>query len=99
MIEILKDRKESNFLLVKIEDKGQFEQYLDFLVSKRRLSYLSLSVVINAFKYYRENMLGFDTVSFYEMPKIIKSRQLSTVLNREVVGQVVFLILLERSLR
>ncbi len=50
MIEILKDRKESNFLLVKIEDKGHFEQYLDFLVSKRRLSYLSLNFIINAFK-------------------------------------------------
>jgi len=50
IIEILKDRKESNFLLVKIEDKGQFEQYLDFLVSKRRLSNLSLNFIINAFK-------------------------------------------------
>jgi hypothetical protein len=85
--------------LGKIEDKAQFNLYLDFLVSKRQLSYLSLSVVINAFKYYRENMLGFDAVSFYEMPKIIKARQLSTVLNQEVVGLVVFLILLERSLR
>jgi hypothetical protein len=28
MIEILKDRKESNFLLGKIEDKGQIEQYV-----------------------------------------------------------------------
>ena len=65
--------------------KGQFEQYLDFLVSKRQLSYSSLNVVINAFKYYRENMLGIDAVSFYEMPKIIKSRQLPTVLSREEV--------------
>jgi len=54
-------------------------------VSKRQLSYLSLSAVINAFKYYRGNMLGIDAVSFYEMPKIIKSRQLSTVLSKEEV--------------
>ena len=30
-------------------------------------------------------MLGIDAVSFYEMPKIIKSRQLPTVLSREEV--------------
>jgi hypothetical protein len=36
-------------------------------------------------------MLGFDAVSFYEMPKIIKSRQLSTVLSREVGGASCFL--------
>lgn len=50
MIESSKDRKKSNSLLGKIEDKGQFEQYLDFLVSKRRLSYLSPNFIINAFK-------------------------------------------------
>lgn len=65
--------------------KQQFEQYLDFLVSKRRLSYSSLNVVINAFKYYRENMLGAETNAFYEMPKIIKAKQLPTVLSREEV--------------
>lgn len=65
--------------------KGQFEQYLDFLVNKRRLSYSSLNVVINAFKYYRENMLGVETNAFYEMPKIIKAKQLPTVLSREEV--------------
>jgi site-specific recombinase XerD len=54
-------------------------------VSKRQLSYSSLNVLINTFKYYRENMLGIDAVSFYEMPKIIKSRQLSTVLSKEEV--------------
>ncbi len=54
-------------------------------MSKRQLSYSSLNVLINTFKYYRENMLGIDAVSFYEMPKIIKSRQLSTVLSKEEV--------------
>jgi len=54
-------------------------------VSKRQLSYSSLNVLINTFKYYREKMLGIDAVSFYEMPKIIKSRQLSTVLSKEEV--------------
>jgi integrase/recombinase XerD len=65
--------------------KGQFEQYLDFLVNKRRLSYSSLNVVINAYKYYRENMLGVETNAFYEMPKIIKAKQLPTVLSREEI--------------
>lgn len=65
--------------------KAQFEQYLDFLVSKRLLSYSSLNVVINAFKYYRENMLCIETNAFYEMPKIIKAQQLPTVLSREEV--------------
>lgn len=65
--------------------KTQFEQYLDFLVSKRRLSYSSLNVVINAFKYYRENMLCIETNAFYEMPKIIKAQHLPTVLSREEV--------------
>lgn len=65
--------------------KGQFEQYLDFLVSKCQLTHSSLNVVINAFKYYRENMLGIETNAFYEMPKIIKAKQLPTVLSRQEV--------------
>lgn len=65
--------------------KKQFEQYLDFLVNRRRLSHSSLNVVINAFKYYRENMLSLEESTYYEMPKIIKSKQLPTVLSKEEV--------------
>lgn len=65
--------------------KAQFEQYLDFLVSKRKLSSSSLNTVINAYKYYRENMLGLEKTSYFEMPKIIKAKQLPKVLSKEEV--------------
>ncbi|GGD82283.1 integrase [Emticicia aquatilis] len=65
--------------------KAQFEQYLDFLVSKRKLSASSLNTVINAYKYYRENMLGLEKTSYFEMPRIIKAKQLPKVLSKEEV--------------
>lgn len=65
--------------------KAKFEQYLDFLVNKRRLSASSVNVVINAYKYYRENLLGLESNVYFEMPKIIKAKQLPTVLSKEEI--------------
>lgn len=70
---------------LKYVTKAQFEQYLDFLVSKRKLSASSLNTVINAYKYYRENILGLEQTAYFEMPKIIKAKQLPKVLSREEI--------------
>jgi integrase/recombinase XerD len=76
--------------------KPKFEQYLDFLVNKRRLSASSLNVVINAYKYYRENMLGLEPNLYFELPKIIKAKQLPTVLSKE---EIELILLKTRSLK
>lgn len=61
--------------------KTDFETYLHYLVTKRKLSGSSLNVVINAFKYYQENMLGNLRNAYFEMPKIIQPQQLPQVMS------------------
>ncbi len=68
--------------------KESFEAYLDFLVRKNRLSGSSLNVLINAYKYYRENILRLPQTPFFEMPKIIKPRQLPEVLSKTEVEMI-----------
>jgi integrase/recombinase XerD len=69
-------------------NKEQFEKYLDFLVNKKRLSASSINVVINSFKYYRENLLGEQKYEHFELPKILKARQLPQVLSQIEVERI-----------
>ncbi len=61
--------------------QSEFETYLYYLVTKRKLSGSSLNGVINAYKYYRENILGFPRTVYFEMPKIIHAQSLPQVLS------------------
>lgn len=70
---------------IKEISKAQFEQYLDYLVVKRKLNSSSLNVIINAYKYYREKILGIETKEYFEMPQILKAKQLPNVLSKEEV--------------
>lgn len=63
--------------------QSEFETYLYYLVTKRKLSGASLNVVINAFKYYRENILGYQKITYFEIPKIIQAQTLPQVLSSE----------------
>ncbi|MFY7909996.1 MAG: tyrosine-type recombinase/integrase [Emticicia sp.] len=65
--------------------QSEFETYLYYLVTKRNLSGASLNVVINAFKYYRENILGFSKTSYFEIPRIIKAKILPQVLSPQEI--------------
>jgi integrase/recombinase XerD len=67
---------------------AQFEGYLHYLVSKRKLSGSSLNVVINAFKYYRENVIGEGKLARFVVPKILKAQTLPEVLTKEEVSQI-----------
>jgi integrase/recombinase XerD len=73
---------------IKDISKTDFEAYLHYLVTKRKLSGSSLNVVINAFKYYQENMLGNVRNAYFEMPKIIQPQQLPQVLSISEVKMV-----------
>ncbi|CAH0997670.1 Tyrosine recombinase XerC [Emticicia aquatica] len=68
--------------------KEHFETYLDYLVTKRKQSASSLNVAINAFKYYRENLLGIATKSYFLMPNIIRAKQLPEVLHQTEVEKI-----------
>lgn len=67
-------------------NKETFENYLAYLVNKCKLGGSSLNTVINAYKYYRENLLNERTRSYFSMPKIIQSKQLPEVLSKEEVA-------------
>ena len=58
-----------------------FETYLHYLAVKRKLSGSSLNVAINAFKYYRENMLELRSKERFVVPNIIQAKQLPEVLS------------------
>jgi integrase/recombinase XerD len=72
-------------LQLKEISKNQFEKYLEYLVIKRKLSGSSLNVVINAFKYYRENVIEEDKMVHFSYPEIIAAKQLPQVLNTNEV--------------
>ncbi len=65
--------------------QSEFETYLYYLVTKRKLSGASLNVVINAYKYYRENILGFPRTVYFETPKILKAQPLPQVLSQQEI--------------
>jgi site-specific recombinase XerD len=62
-----------------------FEKYLHYLVQKRRLSHSSINVVINAFKYYRENIIGEDKLTRFVYPAILHNKKLPEVLTKQEV--------------
>ncbi|AFK04544.1 integrase family protein [Emticicia oligotrophica DSM 17448] len=68
--------------------KSAFEKYLDFLVSKKGLSASSLNVIINTYKYYREKVLGQEPCEYFELPKIIKPKQLPSVLSKAEIEEI-----------
>lgn len=65
----LKNYKQALITLIRYVDpapldtltKAYYQQYLLFLVDKRRLSSSTINVHINAYKFYREKVLGQDT--------------------------------------
>lgn len=65
--------------------KTAFETYLAYLANKEKLSGSSLNVVINAFKYYQETILGKQSKALFAMPKIIQPKQLPEVLSVQEV--------------
>ncbi len=67
---------------------AQFESYLAYLVNKRKMSGSSLNVVINAIKYFRENMLGYQNKTLFSVPKILQAQQLPEVLSIEEVEKI-----------
>lgn len=69
--------------------KEDFESYLHYLATKRKLSGSSLNVAINAYKYYCENMLGLPKKSYFEMPKIIQAQQLPEVLSTQEIRMII----------
>lgn len=62
-----------------------FEKYLQYLVVKRKLSHSSINVVINAFKYYRENIIGQDKLTKFVFPAVLHNKKLPDVLTKEEV--------------
>lgn len=70
-------------------DKNQFETYLDYLGKKHKLSGSSINIVVNAFKYYRENMLGEANMGYFKYPKIIQPKLLPAVLSKEEVELII----------
>jgi integrase/recombinase XerD len=65
-----------------------FEKYLQYLVIKRKLSHSSINVVINAFKYYRENIIGQDKLTKFVYPAVLHNKRLPDVLTKEEVALV-----------
>lgn len=65
--------------------KDQFEIYLEYLVKKHKLSGSSLNIAINAFKYYRENLVNLPNLGYFKCPSILKAKQLPEVLSRQEV--------------
>jgi site-specific recombinase XerD len=58
--------------------KARYQQYLLYLATRRRLSSSTLNVHINAYKFYREKVLG-HTAEFYEIEYARTSVKLPTV--------------------
>jgi integrase/recombinase XerD len=69
--------------------KETFETYLHYLIRKRKISASSLNVVINAYKYYRENLLGIPNKEYFDTPKILQNKQLPEVLSEEEVSNII----------
>lgn len=66
-------------------NKEIFEKYLAYLVNKCKLGGSSLNTAINAYKYYRENLLNERSTPYFSMPQIIQPKQLPQVLSKEEV--------------
>ncbi len=61
--------------------KTEIEDYLAYLVNKRKLSGSSLNVAINSIKFYQENILKRPSRGLFALPKIIQPKQLPEVLS------------------
>ena len=68
--------------------RTQIIKIIHYFVTKRKLSGSSINVVINAFKYYREQINGEPRLAQFKYPAILKAQTLPEVLTKEEVSQI-----------
>ena len=66
----------------------EFEKYLHYLVINKNLGGSSLNVVINAFKFFRENINGEAKLAKFNYPAILKEQKLPEVMTKEEIQQI-----------